>query len=369
MTPKPNTISNSSSSGSPTVPSNNCPQNDLPVKALDASTVTKDAKPDSPTMPKHTNTPLSNPFMERMLRIHQDLIATGLYLGENNVDYNISDRVLWTHDPLAGGNTKTNILVTKDSYNAYTEALEVAEETDDNVTIPALQLAKLSAVVTISDDNFFLNPFAGYTAENWTSDITKAARIKFRAVAPPARNIFSNDFPTVIANVNKITRAAEEKKTIRTGFVETVHGAGHGSMDIQQRLEFRHDLLRSTESHSHTGWLPAINIREEWPDINAVANEKLDMLGSDWYMEPLHVRTKNGEKLLPNKYADLKNAVAKITFSLQHHAMGFGTRGPNDSYAALVDEIDIVKESVTVGLKREHTAGSDSGPSQKKFKV
>ena len=158
----------------------------------------------------------------RLRRTRDGLLRSGLYLGDENFEI---DQVIWRH---IGGD---NCLVTKTSADAVDAALNAAPEEDR--PIPEYDLAVLSAVVLISDDEFWLT-----SCGHWRGPrpfCQKFEDLKLTCTGKsPSGTPFSNDFPTVLANLTAVTNLSARFSRRRGLFVEN---------PLARKIKFRHVLF------------------------------------------------------------------------------------------------------------------------------
>ena len=155
------------------------------------------------------------------------LFKSGLYLGDENLDI---DRVIWRHIDTG------NCLVTKTSANAVDAAYAALRRDatlEEDSPIPEYDLAVLSAVVHISDEDFWLKP-CGY----WRGPrpfCQKFEDLKLTCTGKsPSGTPFSKDFPTVLANLTALTNLSAEYSKKRGLFVEN---------PLERKIKFRHVLF------------------------------------------------------------------------------------------------------------------------------
>jgi hypothetical protein len=162
------------------------------------------------------------------------LLNSGLYLGDENFEI---DQVVWKRIGF------DNCLVTKssadavDAANAATDTTFTPEEDSKLPFTPEYDLAILSAVVHITNDDFFMTP-CGY----WrgpTQFCRNFSDIKLNCTGKsPSETPFRKDFPTLLANLTAVADLSWRFTNKKGLFVERPPG--------HRKIKFRHVLFEVT---------------------------------------------------------------------------------------------------------------------------
>ena len=163
------------------------------------------------------------------------LLTSGLYLGDRNFEI---DQVIWRR--IGNG----NCLVTKesadavDAASAHWHAAHTATETssrEDNILAPEYDLAVLSAVVHISDDDFWMT-----SCGNWRGPsqyCPKFSDIKLTCTGKsPLETPFREDFPSVLINLTSVVNLSAKFRNRKGLFVERPPAS-------DRKIKFRHVLF------------------------------------------------------------------------------------------------------------------------------
>ena len=158
--------------------------------------------------------------------IRDGLLSAGLYLGDQNFEI---DQVKWKRIGV------DNCLVTKESADAVDAAYAALARTPEEYTpIPEYKPAVLSAVVHISDDDFWMSP-CGY----WNGPrqfCRNFSDLKLTCTGKrPSETPFNKDFPTVLANLTAVTNLPARYSNKRGLFVERP--------PADRKIKFRHILF------------------------------------------------------------------------------------------------------------------------------
>ena len=160
-------------------------------------------------------TPSSDALCTKFDDVREGLLTSCFYLGDQNFK---TDQVIWRHI----GND--NCLVTKESADAVDAAHAVIAATemalgDITVPTPEYDMAVLSTVVHISDDDFWMT-----SCRNWKgtsqycpnfSDLKLTCTGKSLSETP-----FRKDFPTVVANLTTLADLSAKFTNKKGLFVE-----------------------------------------------------------------------------------------------------------------------------------------------------
>ena len=161
----------------------------------------------------------------------KSLLTAGLYLGDQNFKI---DQVIWRR--ISGD----NCLVTKESADAVDAAHAVIAamettpgEDSESTPTPEYDIAVLSAVVHISDDDFWMS-----SCRNWkgTSQYCpKFSDLKLTCTGKsPSQMPFSKDFPTVLTNLTALANLAAKFTEKKGLFIER---------PPDRKIRFRHVLF------------------------------------------------------------------------------------------------------------------------------
>ena len=152
--------------------------------------------------------------------VRDGLLTSGLYLGDQNFEI---DKVVWRRIGI------DNCLVTKESADAADAALAATETTP----VPEYSPAVLSAVVHISNDDFWMS-----SCGNWNGPHQFCQRfsdVKLTCTGKsPSGTPFGKDFPTILANLTAVANIPARFSNKKGLFVE-------GSPD--RKIKFRHVLF------------------------------------------------------------------------------------------------------------------------------
>ena len=165
--------------------------------------------------------------MPNLDTLRDALLSAGLYLGDENFEI---DQVKWRR---IGAD---NCLVTKksaDAVDAAYTALNVTPEED--TPIPEYDQAVLSAVVHISDDDFWMA-----SCGHWRGPrpfCLKFSDVKLTCTGKsPLGTPFSRDFPNVLANLTAVTNLSARFLNKKGLFVES-------ERPPERKIKFRHVLF------------------------------------------------------------------------------------------------------------------------------
>ncbi|KAF7984151.1 hypothetical protein HWV62_16808 [Athelia sp. TMB] len=300
--------------------------------------------PATPTRPS-TASPATSPavsaseFLAEKLRNARDaLIARGSYLGVTGV----ADGYRWER---VG---RTNKLVTAAAATAHREAqIEYAANPDSN-PVPEISPAVLSAVVLITEDDFYMT-----SCGMWNGPTTAArtfADVKPTCTgAQPDHAVFANDFPAVCENITALMEKA------RTPGFKDVKGVKVNTGGSGIKIKFRHVLFERKDSkednHITPNALANVDREEiprqftmaEWPAFYDQAKEALATMKDTHNVNYLEAYDMHGRLIFPREYRTvLSGALAQIHFTLSHWSISGKGRIPSDVFAADVYSIRVL---------------------------
>ena len=175
-------------------------------------------------------TPSPDALRTKFDGIREGLLTSHFYLGHQNFE---TDQVIWRRIGI------DNCLVTKESADAVDAAHAVAAPTAEttlgelSTPTPEYDLAVLSAVVHISDDDFWVT-----SCGNWkgaSQYCPKFSDLKLTCTGKsPSETPFREDFPTVVTNLTALTDLSAKFTNKKGLFVE---------QPSDHKIKFRHVLF------------------------------------------------------------------------------------------------------------------------------
>ncbi|KAI5989032.1 hypothetical protein EDD15DRAFT_2370889 [Pisolithus albus] len=257
-------------------------------------------------------------------RSREQLLASGLYLADDNIVHNVH----WVQQ---GRSHYLAVLPNEPSSSA-------AEH----------ELAELSAIVLIDSKNYWLTSDAGYQRGTCIWPHLYDVKLSCTVSAPPM-NPQKTDFATVTNNLRvlmqKIATPGFEKGN---GFLFHDNGS-----PTPTRFKIRHCLfecltddnanetvLDLSKLHNRADFLP-----ENMELTHQQTRDELFLLQSTHRLQPLQARGRNGKLLSPKEYqCNLENAVVELHFNLWHWPIGPKKGGKGtDCYTAEIVHIRVLQ--------------------------
>ncbi|KAI6010047.1 hypothetical protein PISMIDRAFT_12614 [Pisolithus microcarpus 441] len=264
-------------------------------------------------------TPTTSP----MSRSRQQLLASGLYLADDNIVHNVQ----WVQQ----------------GRSHYLAVLS-----DSSTAAAQHEPAELSAIVVIDSKNYWLTSDAGYQkgASMWQHlyDVKLSC-----TVSAPPMNPQKSDFGTLMKNLcilmQKITMPGFEKGK---GFLfhdncsptPTCFKIRHCLFERLTDDNANESVLDLSQLQNGTHFLP-----ENMKLTHEQMHEELFLLQRTHHLQPLQARGQDGTIMSPATYqTNLENAIVKLHFNLWHWPIGprNGSSG-NDCYTAEIVHIHVLK--------------------------
>ncbi|KIJ13523.1 hypothetical protein PAXINDRAFT_156471 [Paxillus involutus ATCC 200175] len=294
-----------------------------------------------------------------LIAARKNLMDTGFYLADNSVH----DNVHWVRDGRAD-RLAVKPAIPVDDVNGK------ADDSSAKYTSPPpdkIELAKLCAIVHISNHNFWLTADAGYRKP--TSVWRELAAVKPSCtVEEPDMQPVRGDFKPTIDNLRKLQDLiATPGFTARKGFM--LSGGISG-----QQLKVRHVLfepLGNGELESCQGYEPedsdgstdaaeeapggsteddnnelAVFSIENWPTASDAAQAELEAIKGTHWVIPIPTYNVEGKLIKPDAYRHcLEGALVELYFNLVHWSIAAknGTLA-NDSWLLLAPPVWLARQ-------------------------
>ncbi|KDR79172.1 hypothetical protein GALMADRAFT_1225905 [Galerina marginata CBS 339.88] len=278
----------------------------------------------------------------------QELLNTGLYLGDPAFCDFVDQRVVWRR---IGG--YEDRLVTKASADALADfqdtlaACEFVGNAEQRECLPELVSAKLSVVVYITPEDYWLTSCGMWKKPTSGCRTFDKMKLSCTGVAP-THEVFQPDFGTAALNL----RALLQKVANPAGPVSGVLVRGEGDVE---KIKFRHVLFEPISDAEDSGQnhvegnnvLPEFDIAV-WPAHFDAAKEALQNMVSTHRVVPVPAYNIQGNLIHPEQYRKhLERATARVTFSLKHWCIGAKYKGSgvpgDDTYIADIESIRVLE--------------------------
>ncbi|KAF9239986.1 hypothetical protein BU15DRAFT_61619 [Melanogaster broomeanus] len=253
---------------------------------------------------------------DRNTRIHQELLDSGLYLG----DRAILQHVEWKP------NGRRESLFIKESPSSPSD--DQKPSSDDSVA----DLATLSTVVRINDNGFWLTSDAGWRAPTDITPHLRDAKASCIGVSP-LTGVFRDDFFLSVENAHLLQ---QQIATPNAG--EHLGFACKGEGQFAE-LKFRHMLFERMSEKPDSQTLHATVDLATWPVHSDGAQEELDEMKNNYRAIPLAAYDIQDHLIPPSSYRQkLQGAIVEIDFDLSHSAFR-----NKDTYTTDIRTIRVLK--------------------------